>query len=64
MDASAVIEAMAPTRVGGRPVALGHARQRSVLVALLVEPARPVPIEALVDLINRKRSVGRAVQVV
>ncbi|XVV15410.1 BTAD domain-containing putative transcriptional regulator [Actinoplanes sp. CA-131856] len=36
-------------RVAGLPVGLGHARQRSVLAALLVEVGRPVTVDQLID---------------
>ncbi|MEU8819078.1 BTAD domain-containing putative transcriptional regulator [Actinoplanes sp. NPDC048796] len=36
-------------RITGQPVGLGHARQRSVLAALLVEVGRPVTVDQLID---------------
>ncbi|GIF48244.1 SARP family transcriptional regulator [Asanoa ferruginea] len=34
-------------QIDGRPIDTGHARQQTVLIALLVEPNRPVPAEHL-----------------
>ncbi|SDF37672.1 DNA-binding transcriptional activator of the SARP family [Lentzea fradiae] len=47
-------------RDGGALVDAGHVRQRSVLVALLVEQGRPVPVERLLDRVWGDRAPLRA----
>ncbi|MFJ9447365.1 BTAD domain-containing putative transcriptional regulator [Kitasatospora sp. NPDC101235] len=46
--------------VGGRPIGLGHARQRCVLAALLVQVNRPLPVDRLVHLVWGDRPPRRA----
>jgi predicted ATPase/DNA-binding SARP family transcriptional activator len=46
--------------LGGRPIDTGHARQRAVLAALLVDVGRPVPTEQLIDRIWDDRPPYRA----
>ncbi|MGW6442194.1 BTAD domain-containing putative transcriptional regulator [Lentzea sp. NPDC055074] len=44
----------------GELVGIGHARQRSVLVALLLEEGRPVPVDRLLDRVWGERAPLRA----
>jgi DNA-binding SARP family transcriptional activator len=44
----------------GEMVEIGHVRQRSVLVALLVEEGRPVPVDRLLDRVWGERAPLRA----
>ncbi|GLY51255.1 BTAD domain-containing putative transcriptional regulator [Lentzea sp. NBRC 102530] len=47
-------------RHGGESVEIGHVRQRSVLVALLLEEGRPVPVDRLLDRVWGDRAPLRA----
>jgi predicted ATPase/DNA-binding SARP family transcriptional activator len=47
-------------RLDGRPLDTGHARQRAVLAALLVDVGRPVPAEHLIDRVWADRPPHRA----
>ena len=46
--------------ISGRPIALGHARQRCVLVALLVEANRSVSMDELISRVWGERAPRRA----
>ncbi|WP_225729229.1 MULTISPECIES: BTAD domain-containing putative transcriptional regulator [unclassified Nocardia] len=46
--------------VGGSPIDLGHARQRSALAVLLVEVGRPVSVDVLIDRLWGERPPTRA----
>ncbi|WP_346131302.1 AfsR/SARP family transcriptional regulator [Lentzea roselyniae] len=47
-------------RVDGRLAEIGHVKQRSVLVALLAEQGRPVPVDRLIDRVWGERAPARA----
>ncbi|WP_308204027.1 AfsR/SARP family transcriptional regulator [Goodfellowiella coeruleoviolacea] len=46
--------------VAGEPIDLGHARQRSVLAALLVEPNRSLPLDLLIERVWGDRAPRQA----
>jgi len=47
-------------RLGGQPLPVGHARQRSVLAALAVEPGHTVSVDGLIDRVWGERPPSRA----
>ncbi|MBE8523184.1 tetratricopeptide repeat protein [Amycolatopsis sp. H6(2020)] len=47
-------------RVGDRPLAIGHARQRAVLVVLAAEAGRVVPVDSLIERVWGERAPVRA----